>query len=145
MFFKKFLILFVVLGLLPIFSFSQAREEERAKADDALIIQDITEENLQFFLNKSPFVVLYFYSPRHAESLNMKKILQSTTIEQNPLIYSIQIDTNLGLRQTFKVSELPAIVVLKNRKLLYGLSGYIDDPAVLSDFINQGIQFSDAP
>ncbi|PKL15201.1 MAG: hypothetical protein CVV50_00850, partial [Spirochaetae bacterium HGW-Spirochaetae-6] len=67
------------------------------------------------------------------------------TIDQNPVIYSIQIDTNLGLRQTFKVSELPAVVVLKNRKLLYGLSGYIDDPAVLSDFINQGIQFSDAP
>ncbi len=100
----------------------------------------VTEENLQFFLDKSPFCVIYFYSSHHPESLKMKNLMNSLSVEKNPDIFLVNLDTNAGLRKTFQVTSLPSLVALKDRKLIYGLTGFVDDVKLLSEFISQGIK-----
>ena len=127
--------IFLLLLFLTSFIFShllQAQEQESK-------FFHITEENLQFFLDKNPLCVIYFYSSYHSDSLKMKKVIPSLILDKNPDIFLINLDTNAGLKKTFNVQSLPSLVVFQNRKLIYGITGYVDEAKTLSGFINQGI------
>lgn len=129
---KHGFLLLLCLTFLLSSSFLQAQEQESN-------FFHITEENLQFFLTKNPLCVIYFYSSYHPDSLKMKKIVKSLILDKNPHIFLINLDTNAGLKKTFNIQSLPSLVVLQNRKLIYGITGYVDETKTLAGFINQGI------
>lgn len=140
MFFKTKLCT-LLFALLFCVSFLFAQSTKKNKNEKKIF--EVTEENYQFFLKKHSFVLFYFYSSKNAESLKMKETLKKTKINQNPALFAVNIDTNLGLRRTFAVIQLPSIVLLKKRKVIYGLSGFVDDADVLTQFINTGIKNND--
>ena len=140
MFFKKTTILFFIL--ISAFIYSQNKKNEK-KIVKKLKTIEITEENFQHFIKQKPYVLIYFYSKKNKDSLKMKKLLEKIEIKTKPIFLSVNIDTNLGLRKTFSIKELPTIVILKKKKLIYGLTGYIDNIKVLTNFLDRGIKLND--
>jgi thioredoxin-like negative regulator of GroEL len=137
MYFKKTGIL-IFLFICSV-AFSQAAKDNLAKENP---VREITEENYHIFIDKTPFNLIYFYSSTNPDSLKMKKILGKLKIKNQPAVFAVNIDTNGGLRDTFQVQDLPSIVILQKKKLIYGIVGFIDDPGVLSRMINTGIEIN---
>lgn len=133
-FLKNILFCFVLFFSSLIFSQDAVKQAAAKKTYEML------EENFVVLLENRNLVLIYFYDPVYPDSIKMKSIVEKSLIEGNPDIFTVNIATNLGLRKTFNVQELPALVVLKNRKLIYGISGYVDDSKVLADYINVGIK-----
>ncbi|OHD06943.1 MAG: hypothetical protein A2Y41_10490 [Spirochaetes bacterium GWB1_36_13] len=135
---KKYVILFF---LIHSFIFAQNNGEETSKKEPEVFnLVQLTEENIQHFLEGKDLVLIYFYSKSNPDSLKMKESIKKIKIEGSPSVFTVNLETNQGLRQSFKIQDLPSLVILKKRKLIYGLTGYIDDPEVLSEFINNGIK-----
>lgn len=128
------LFVFIFLGIAPLL-FSQDDIQKAQKK-----VYEITEENFVVLLENKDLVMIYFYDPIYPESIKMKSVVEKAQIDGNPFIFTVNISTNLGLRNTFNVHDLPSLVVLKNRKMIYGITGYVDNEKVLADYINLGIK-----
>jgi len=131
---KNSLIFFIFLWSSLIFSQDSLPQKELKK------FQEMTEENFIVLLENKNLVMIYFYDPFYPDSMRMKDFVEKISVESNPEVFMVNIATNLGLRKTFQIKELPALVVLKQRKFIYGLTGYVDDVKVLSDYVNYGIK-----
>ncbi len=139
MFFKKILISFFIIILQINLLFAEETKVVSNKKISFKFIS-VTEENLQFWLEKKGTVLIYFYSKWVPDSIKMKKIIEKTRLKQIKRNLIIDIDTNLGLKQTFNVDTLPAIVIIHNLKVIYGLTGYIDNEKILEYFIKNGLK-----
>jgi len=122
--------------------FSQESNKIIDKQNDKNIF-DVTEENYQFFLAKKEYSIIYFYSKNIVESIKMKDIIDKIELNElkdNYVILKINTDTNSGLKRTFNSYFLPSIVVLKNKRVIYGITGYIDEKTFLEGLILSGIK-----
>ena len=62
----------------------------------------------------------------------LEKISEKYKNEMN--FYKINIDENINIAQTYEITHVPTIIVLKNGKIANKAVGYLDE-AKLSDFI----------
>ncbi|HOJ49401.1 MAG TPA: thioredoxin family protein [Spirochaetota bacterium] len=152
MYFKiKIYYIILILSIFTIninnFTYSQDNKDKKLSEENRIKnITEATEENYQFFINKKEYSIIYFYSKNIIESIKMKEIINKLDLAQlkeNYFILTINIDTNSGLKNSFRVSTLPAIVILKNKREIYGITGFIDDQIFLSSLIINGIKNND--
>ena len=147
----KIYYIILILSILTIninnFTYSQDNKDKKLSEENRIKnITEATEENYQFFINKKEYSIIYFYSKNIIESIKMKEIinkLELSQLKENYFILTINIDTNSGLKNSFRVSTLPAIVILKNKREIYGITGFIDDQFFLSSLIINGIKNND--
>lgn len=97
----------------------------------------VTEKNFDEIIEKHDLLVIDFWAEWCAPCKSFTKVIEKVS-EQYPefTFGSINIDNEKELAQEFKIRSIPAIMILRNKVIVYAESGALS-AASLMDLLDQ--------
>lgn len=97
----------------------------------------ITEKNFDEMVEKHDFLVIDFWATWCAPCKSFTKVIENVSEKYPEFTFgSIDIDKEKALAEEFKIRSIPAIMILRNKVVVYAESGALSDSS-LSDLLEQ--------
>jgi thioredoxin len=117
--------IFLLMGLVSCKNDTNKQAQSQAKSSIIKSIEDANQFNKILEVSKDRLLVLDFYADWCPPCKELEPILEKIAEEQKDIVavYKINVDRNHELSNSFRVTGIPHVAFVKNRKNVFSLTG----------------------
>ena len=117
--------IFLLMGLVSCKNDTNKQAQSQAKNSIIKSIEDANQFNKILEISKERLLVLDFYADWCPPCKELEPILEKIAEEKKNIVavYKINVDRNHELSNSFRVTGIPHVAFIKNRKNVFSLTG----------------------